>query len=89
MCLLLYIVSKILCNANKTVLGKGDTLRFPQLAETLEIVAQKGADAFYTGKIGQDLVKDIQEAGLDNLHIVGCLKVKTDKRFLSPACFFL
>lgn len=88
-CLLLYIVSKILCNANKTVLGKGDTLRFPQLAETLEIVAQKGADAFYTGKIGQDLVKDIQEAGLDNLHIVVCLKVKTDKRFLSPACFFL
>ncbi|XP_003965539.2 glutathione hydrolase 5 proenzyme [Takifugu rubripes] len=54
---------KLFCNANKTALGKGDTLKFSQLAETLEIVAQKGADAFYTGKIGQDLIKDIKEAG--------------------------
>lgn len=73
----LYFVSKILCNANKTVLGQGEILKFPQLAETMEIVAQQGADAFYTGKIGQDLVKDVKEAGRDNRHILGWLKEKT------------
>lgn len=70
------IVSKILCNVNKTVLGKGDTLRFPQLAETMEIVGRQGAGVFYSGKIGQDLVQDIKEAGWDNLHILGWLKGK-------------
>ncbi|XP_051268905.1 glutathione hydrolase 5 proenzyme [Dicentrarchus labrax] len=54
---------KIFCNKNKTVLRKGDTLKYPKLAETLEIIAKQGADAFYTGKIGQDLIKDIKAAG--------------------------
>lgn len=73
LCLFLYIVSTILCNANKTALGEGDTLKFSQLAETLETVAEQGADAFYAGKIGQDLVKDIKEAGWDNVHVLGRL----------------
>ncbi|CAN9504887.1 unnamed protein product [Ophioblennius macclurei] len=55
--------NEILCNKNKTVLGLGDILKFPKLAETLETVAQKGADAFYNGKIGQDLVQDVKAAG--------------------------
>ncbi|XP_068191610.1 glutathione hydrolase 5 proenzyme [Antennarius striatus] len=54
---------KILCNKNKNVLGKGDILKFPKLAETMETIAEKGADALYTGKIGQDLIKDIKDAG--------------------------
>ncbi|KAM9734809.1 glutathione hydrolase 5 proenzyme [Menidia menidia] len=53
----------ILCNKNKTVLGKGDTLRFPKLAETMEIIAKHGAEDFYSGKIGQDLIRDIKDAG--------------------------
>lgn len=85
--MLLYIVSKILCNANKTAVGKGDTLKFSQLAETLEIVAQKGADAFYTGKIGQDLIKDIKEAGRSNHHILGWLEAKSSE--VSVSCMFL
>ena len=54
---------QVLCNKNKTVLGKGDVLKFPKLAETMATIAEKGADAFYTGKIGQDLIQDIQAAG--------------------------
>lgn len=53
----------ILCNKDATVLGENDTLRFSKLAETMEVIAQKGADAFYTGKIGQDLIEDIKAAG--------------------------
>ncbi|CAB1447798.1 unnamed protein product [Pleuronectes platessa] len=54
---------QVLCNKNQTVLSQGDTLKFSKLAETLQTVAQLGADAFYTGKIGQDLIQDIQEQG--------------------------
>lgn len=58
-------------------------LRFPQLAETMTVVAQEGADAFYTGKIGQDLVKDVKEAGRDNRPVLGWLAEKT----ISGLCF--
>ncbi|KAM9307176.1 glutathione hydrolase 5 proenzyme [Pholidichthys leucotaenia] len=54
---------EILCNMNKTVLNTGDILKFPKLAETMETVAKEGPDAFYTGKIGQDLIQDIKAAG--------------------------
>lgn len=29
----------------------------------MEIIAEKGADVFYHGSIGQDLIKDIKDAG--------------------------
>ncbi|KAM3874296.1 glutathione hydrolase 5 proenzyme [Diretmus argenteus] len=54
---------QVFCNKNKTVLRKGDMLKFPKLAETMEIIAEEGADAFYTGKIGLDLIHDIKAAG--------------------------
>ncbi|XP_030624124.1 glutathione hydrolase 5 proenzyme-like [Chanos chanos] len=54
---------EIFCSKNKTVLGIGDTLRFPKLADTMETIAQEGPDAFYTGKIAQDLVQDVHDAG--------------------------
>lgn len=56
-------ICDLFCHKNKTVLGLGATLRFPKLADTLEVVANQGAEAFYTGKIGQDLVKDVKAAG--------------------------
>lgn len=46
------------------LLKTGDTVKFEKLAETLEIIANQGADAFYTGKIAEDLIHDIQEAGI-------------------------
>uniref|UniRef100_A0AAY5KRS4 Glutathione hydrolase n=1 Tax=Esox lucius TaxID=8010 RepID=A0AAY5KRS4_ESOLU len=54
---------QVFCKQNKTVLGMGDTLKFPQLAETMETIAQQGVDAFYTGQIGLDLIQDITAAG--------------------------
>ncbi|XP_053195939.1 glutathione hydrolase 5 proenzyme isoform X2 [Scomber japonicus] len=54
---------KVFCNKNKTVLGKSDVLKMPKLAETMETIAERGADAFYTGQIGHDLIEDIKAAG--------------------------
>ncbi|CAK6959430.1 glutathione hydrolase 5 proenzyme isoform X2 [Scomber scombrus] len=54
---------EVFCNKNKRVLGKGDVLKMPKLAETMETIAEEGADAFYTGKIGLDLIQDIKAAG--------------------------
>ncbi|XP_043951616.1 glutathione hydrolase 5 proenzyme [Gambusia affinis] len=54
---------EVFCNKNKTILGKGDTLQFSKLAETLEIIAKEGVKAFYTGRIGSDLIQDIKDAG--------------------------
>ncbi|XP_016149908.1 gamma-glutamyltransferase 5-like [Sinocyclocheilus grahami] len=46
---------------DKTVLSPRDTLKFPQLAETMKTISKEGADAFYTGKIAKDLIQDVQE----------------------------
>uniref|UniRef100_G3PY27 Glutathione hydrolase n=1 Tax=Gasterosteus aculeatus aculeatus TaxID=481459 RepID=G3PY27_GASAC len=54
---------EVLCNKNKTVLSTGDILKFPKLAETMQTIAAEGAEAFYTGKIGHDLIQDIEAAG--------------------------
>lgn len=60
----LYIFSSdLFCHKNKTVFGPGDVLRFPKLAETMEIIAKEGADTFYTGKIGRDLIDDVKAEG--------------------------
>lgn len=45
------------------LLKVGDTVKFEKLADTLEIIANQGADAFYTGKVAEDLISDIKEAG--------------------------
>ncbi|XP_013984142.1 gamma-glutamyltransferase 5 isoform X1 [Salmo salar] len=54
---------EVFCHKNKTVLGMGDILKFPKLAETMETIAEQGADAFYTGQIGLDLIQDVKAAG--------------------------
>ncbi|TNN70681.1 Gamma-glutamyltransferase 5 [Liparis tanakae] len=41
----------------------GDIVKFEKLADTLEMIANQGPDAFYTGRIAEDLIHDIQEAG--------------------------
>ncbi|XP_070706417.1 glutathione hydrolase 5 proenzyme [Pempheris klunzingeri] len=65
---------QVFCNKNGTILKEGDILKFPKLGETMEIIAKQGADAFYSGKIGQDLIEDIKTAG-------GTMKLEDLKSF--------
>ncbi|KAG0048554.1 hypothetical protein BGZ83_006517 [Gryganskiella cystojenkinii] len=48
---------------NGTVLQEGQWIQRPALADTLETIGKKGADAFYTGVIAQHMVDHIQENG--------------------------
>ncbi|XP_038560673.1 gamma-glutamyltransferase 5a isoform X1 [Micropterus salmoides] len=54
---------KLYSDKNGNLLKTGDIVRFEKLADTLETIANHGADAFYTGRIAEDLIRDIQEAG--------------------------
>ena len=41
----------------------GDTMKRPKLARTLEIIAEHGADAFYTGQLADKIVREVQSRG--------------------------
>lgn len=41
----------------------GDIMKRPKLAETLEILAKDGADAFYKGDLGKRLTDDVKKLG--------------------------
>ncbi|MDB9529540.1 gamma-glutamyltransferase [Oscillatoria sp. CS-180] len=45
------------------LLVAGDTLKMPQLAETLTQIAEKGASVFYEGAIAQQIAEDCKVAG--------------------------
>lgn len=59
---------KLFSDKNGNLLKTGDIVKFEKLADTLEMIANDGADAFYTGRIAEDLIRDIQEAGIVLLH---------------------
>lgn len=46
------------------LLKTGDLVRFEKLADTLEVIANEGADAFYRGRVAEDLIRDVREAGI-------------------------
>ena len=48
---------------NGALLTAGMTLQMPDLANTLEYLAQEGVREFYQGEIGRQLVQDCQEQG--------------------------
>lgn len=48
---------------NGTRLGLGDIITRKRYADTLETIAQRGADAFYHGPIAETMVKAVQAAG--------------------------
>lgn len=45
---------------NGTRVGLGDTLTRKRYADTLEAIANQGADAFYTGQIAQTMINALQ-----------------------------
>lgn len=63
---------------NGKLLKKGDLLRRPQLAKTLQFIARAGsAEPFYNGKMSKTLVKEVQEAeGVMNLNDLKNYRVK-------------
>ncbi|XP_049435354.1 gamma-glutamyltransferase 5a [Epinephelus fuscoguttatus] len=54
---------KLFSDKNGNLLKAGDIIKFEKLADTLETIAKHGPGAFYTGRIAEDLIRDIQEAG--------------------------
>lgn len=46
---------------NGTIVKQGDTIRRKRLANTLETIAEEGADAFYTGAIAQATIDALQK----------------------------
>jgi gamma-glutamyltranspeptidase / glutathione hydrolase / leukotriene-C4 hydrolase len=48
---------------NGDILAAGDVCRNPKLAETLRAVAEHGPGAFYGGRVGAKLVKDVRKVG--------------------------
>ena len=44
-------------------LQEGEIVQIPQLADSLSIIATQGADAFYTGELGQRIAREIQAHG--------------------------
>ncbi|NXK50407.1 GGT5 hydrolase, partial [Chauna torquata] len=52
----------LICDG-KRFLTHGETFRWPALQQTLRVVAENGATAFYEGQIGKALVEDIRKSG--------------------------
>ncbi|XP_018430140.1 PREDICTED: gamma-glutamyltranspeptidase 1-like, partial [Nanorana parkeri] len=53
---------EIFCNAQGKVLEKGDIVKMPKLAGTLQVLADN-PEAFYSGQLATQIVKDVQQAG--------------------------
>ncbi|XP_038649678.1 glutathione hydrolase 1 proenzyme-like isoform X2 [Scyliorhinus canicula] len=54
---------EIFCNSNGKILQENEIIKFPKLAATYQILADEGADVFYTGSLAQQMVTDIRNAG--------------------------
>ncbi|KAK7933919.1 hypothetical protein WMY93_004815 [Mugilogobius chulae] len=54
---------QLFSDSNGEPLKAGDIVKFEKLADTLEVIAKNGPNAFYSGKIAEDLISDIQQAG--------------------------
>ncbi|XP_069789885.1 glutathione hydrolase 1 proenzyme-like isoform X2 [Narcine bancroftii] len=53
----------VFCHSNGTILKEHDIIRFPRLAQTYQILAEEGANAFYNGSLSHQIVADVRRAG--------------------------
>eukprot|EP00731_Ephydatia_muelleri_P010696 Em0005g1282a len=57
------IINSTYYNNNGSMKNVGDTIYRPDFAKTLEVIAAKGADVFYNGSIGLQMVTELQKQG--------------------------
>ncbi|XP_072538691.1 glutathione hydrolase 5 proenzyme-like [Salminus brasiliensis] len=57
------LLNQLFVDAEGSMLKEGDTVKFEKLADTLERIANIGADEFYVGETARALISDVQEAG--------------------------
>lgn len=50
-------------NNTNDVFKEGEILRRPLFADTLQLIADKGTEEFYTGELGKKFVQDLQQMG--------------------------
>ncbi|XP_059805317.1 glutathione hydrolase 1 proenzyme-like isoform X1 [Hypanus sabinus] len=54
----------VFCKKNSNrILNENDLIYFPQLADTLQTIADEGPDAFYDGPIAEDIVHSVSQSG--------------------------
>ena len=59
--------SKLYSDKDGNLLKAGDIMKFEKLADTLEILANQGADAFYAGNVAEAFIRDVQNEGIVEL----------------------
>ncbi|XP_051973634.1 glutathione hydrolase 1 proenzyme-like [Xyrauchen texanus] len=56
------VLCSVFCDSTGNILQENDTITFTKLADTYELIAENGPEAFYSGPIAENLVKDIKAA---------------------------
>ncbi len=72
--------------ADGTPLAAGTLLRNPALAETLRLIASGGADAFYRGRITDDIVAAVTESPLQPGRITQADLAAYEAKVREPVC---